>query len=100
VGAPAEHGHDTEELALADVGRATEHVLRYRVELERRLGGAGIRSIDDALATFERLRRASQSLSLSELTWTRERVDAIVTRVEAYAAELATLRQLKRRIGG
>jgi hypothetical protein len=100
VGAPAERGRDGEELALADVGRATEHVLRYRAELERRLGGAGIGSIDDALATFERLRRASRSLSLSELTWTSERVDAIVARVEAYAAELATLRQLKRRIGG
>ena len=99
MGAPAENGHDGDRVPLDDVGHATEHVLRYRVEIERRLGGAGIGSIGDALATFDRLRQAVDGLSLAELTWTRERIDAIVARVETYATELSTVRQLKRRIG-
>lgn len=98
MGAPVENGRGRS--ALDDVGRETEHVLRYRVELERRLGAGGVGSIAEALAAFDRLRRAVEGLSVAELTWTRERVDGIVARVEAYAAELATLRQLKRRIGG
>lgn len=98
--APIENGGARGPIGLDDIGRETEHVLRYRVELERRLGAGGVGSIAEALAAFERLRRAVDALSVSELLWTRERVDAVVARVEAYAAELATLRQLKRRIGG
>jgi len=100
VGTAAENGGAPERVPLEDVGRATEEVLRYRVELGRRLGRAGVGSIEEALASFERLREAVAGLSLSELAWTRERIDAIVARVEAHAAELASLRQLKRRIGG
>ena len=100
MGSPAETGRAGDQIPLHDVGQATEDVLRYRVEIERRLGAAGVSSIGDVLATFERLREATQGLSLAELGWMRERVNTIVARVEAYATELTALRQLKRRIGG
>jgi hypothetical protein len=97
---PADDGRGGTARSLDDLGRETEHVLRYRVEIERRLGASGVGSIAEALASFERLRRAVDVLSVAELGWTRERVAGLIARVEAYAAELATVRQLKRRIGG
>lgn len=95
-----ENGRGRSPAGLDDVGRETERVLRYRVELERRLGTSGVGSIGDALAAFERLRAAVQAVSGAELEWSRARVDAIVTRLEGWAGDLATVRELKRRIGG
>jgi hypothetical protein len=97
---PAENGRGRGVTSLDDVGRETEHVLRYRVEIDRRLAADGLGSVAGALEVFEKLRAAVDGLSAAEIAWTRERVDRIVARVEAYADEIASLRQLKRRIGG
>lgn len=96
---PLDNGRSGPATGLDDVGRDTEHVLRYRVELERRLGAGGVGSIGEALAAFDRLREAVSELSVAEIVWTRQRIDDIVARLESWASELATLRQLKRRIG-
>ena len=100
MAAPAENGARPAVHGLDGVGRDAEFVVRYRAEIERRLAAGGVGSIPEAFAMLDRLRRAIDGISGTELEWTRSRVDAVIAQVEAHAAELATVRQLKRRIGG
>lgn len=97
---PAERLDAPGGAGLDAIGRDAEHVLRYRAEIERRFAGEGVGSIGDLAQTVARLRRALATVNAAELAWTRAHVDDVIGRVEAYAAELATLRQLKRRVGG
>ena len=99
MGVVAENGAERPGLLAADVARDAEFVLRYRSEIERRMASGGVGTMAEAFALVERLRQALGGLSATELEWTRARVDRVIAQVEAHAAELATVRQLKRRIG-
>jgi len=99
VGVPAERPGTRSGSLPADVARDAEFVVRYRAEIERRMASGGVGSMAEAFTLVERLRRALGGISATELEWTRARVDRVIGEIEAHAAELATVRQLKRRIG-
>jgi hypothetical protein len=87
-------------LSLDDLGREAEHLLRYRVEIDRRLVERGVGSIDDLVALYDQMRGALGDLSSEEIAWMQDRIERLVERLEEHARGLAQIRDLKLQISG
>jgi len=83
---------------LNGLDQETEELLRYRVELGRRLARHGVRDVPSLIETYTRLREALAAVSRQEIEWAAERAQRLTATLESYAADLAILQRLKRSI--
>jgi hypothetical protein len=83
---------------LNGLDQETEELLRYRVELGRRLARHGVRDVPSLIETYTRLREALAAVSRQEIEWAAERVERLTATLEAYATQLAALQRLKQSV--
>lgn len=80
---------------LNGLDRDTEHLLRYRAELGRRLSRHGVQDVTSLVSMYARLRAAMEEVSAQEIAWASERLDGLVRTLEELSARLTSLRRLK-----
>jgi len=83
---------------LNGLDQETEELLRYRVELGRRLTRHGMRDVPSLLETYTRLREALSAVSRQEIEWAAERAQRLTETLQAYAVQLEALQRLKRSV--
>lgn len=82
------------------IEREAEELLRYRAELGRRLGRAGVQDVTALLDLYQRLRDALAALTTQEIDWARAKTDRLIGEVERLGMQLDHLRRLKDRLAG
>jgi hypothetical protein len=82
------------------IQREAEELLRYRAELGRRLGRAGVHDVNALLELYTRLRDALGALTTQEIAWARAKTERLIAEVERVGAQLDRLRRLKDGLAG
>jgi len=85
---------------LDAIEREAEELLRYRAELGRRLGRAGVRDVGTLLELYQQLRDALAALSAQEIQWAQAKAERLMEELQRVGGRLDEVRRLKDRLGG
>jgi hypothetical protein len=87
-------------MAVVDIRREADELVRYYAELVRRLGQNGVRDVSELLGLYDRLSRAVDAVSTQELGWVAEQAQRLIGELVRMDADLEALRRLKLDLSG